>query len=130
MILLDTHIWIRWLLPSQPLPTSLVRQIEQTETIMVSAISCWEVVMLEKQQRIKLPLPIKQWLQEATTGSEINVLPITCDISCLAGTLPEHHKYPADRIIIATALCHNLKLMSLDSIFPNYQELIGKLITK
>ena len=39
MILLDTHIWIRWLLPSQPLPINLVRQIEQTETVMVSAIS-------------------------------------------------------------------------------------------
>ena len=48
MILLDTHIWLRWLLSSQPLPINLVEQIEQTETVMVSAISCWEVVMLEK----------------------------------------------------------------------------------
>ena len=117
MILLDTHIWIRWLLPSQPLPINLIEQIEQTETIMISAISCWEV--LEKKQRIKLPLPVEQWLQEASTGSEVDVLPITCDISCLAGILPEHHKDLAERIIIATALCHNLKLMSLDSILPN-----------
>jgi PIN domain nuclease of toxin-antitoxin system len=130
MILLDTHIWIRWLLPSQPLPINLVEQIEQTKTVMVSAISCWEVVMLEKKQRIKLPLPVEQWLQEATIGSLVSVLPITCDISCLAGTLPEHHKDPADRIIIATALCHNLKLMSLDSIFPTYQELAEQLIVK
>jgi PIN domain nuclease of toxin-antitoxin system len=62
-------------------------------------------------------------LKEATTGSKVKVLPITCDISCLVGTLPEHHKDPADRIIIATAICHNLKLMSLDSIFPAYEEL-------
>jgi PIN domain nuclease of toxin-antitoxin system len=60
----------------------------------------------------------------------VNVLPITCDISYLAGTLPEHHKDPADRIIIATALYHNLKLMSLDSIFPAYQELVGQLIVE
>ncbi len=130
MILLDTHIWLRWLLPTEPLPISLVEQIEQVETVTVSAISCWEIVMLEKKQRIKLPLPVEQWLKEATTGSKVKVLSITCDISCLAGTLPEHHKDPADRIIIATAICHNLKLMSLDSVFPAYQELAERLIAK
>lgn len=130
MILLDTHIWLRWLLPSQPLPENLARQIEQTETVMISAISCWEVVMLEKKQRIQLPISVEQWLQEATIGSEVDVLPITCDISRLAGTLPEYHKDPADRIIIATALYHSLKLMSLDSLFSDYQELAGQLVMK
>jgi PIN domain nuclease of toxin-antitoxin system len=130
MILLDTHIWLRWLLATEPLPIRLVEQIEQAETATVSAISCWEVVMLVQKQRIELPLPVEQWLEEATTGSGVDVLPITCDISRLAGTLPKHHKDPADRIIIATALCHNLKLMSLDSVFPAYQELAERLIVK
>jgi len=58
----------------------------------------------------------------------LQYLPITCGISRLAGRLPEHHKDPADRIIIATALCHNLKLMSLDNIFPAYQEIAERLI--
>jgi len=128
MILLDTHIWLRWLLPTEPLPIRLVKQIEQTETVTVSAISCWEIVMLVQKQRIELPLPVEQWLKDATTNSFVSVLPITCDISRLAGTLPEHHKDPADRIIIATALCHNLKLMSLDSVFPAYQELAERLV--
>ncbi len=84
--------------------------------------------MLEQKQRIELPIPVEQWLKDATTGSFVSVLPITCDISRLAGTLPAHHKDPADRIIIATALCHNLKLMSLDSVFPAYQELAERLV--
>jgi len=130
MILLDTHIWIRWLMPTEPLPRRMVEQIEQAETTTISAISCWEVIMLEQKQRIELPLPVEEWLKEATTGSKVNILPITCDISRLAGTLPQHHKDPADRIIIATAICHKLKLMSLDSVFPAYQELDKQLITK
>ncbi len=96
MILLDTHIWLRWLLPTEPLPIRLVEQIEQAETVTVSAISCWEIVMLVRKQRIELPLPVEQWLKDATTNSKVDVLPITCDISRLAGTLPEHHKAPAD----------------------------------
>lgn len=35
---------------------------------------------------------------------------------------------PADRIIIATALVHNAKLASIDSIFPGYTELQDRLI--
>ena len=60
MILLDTHIWLRWLLP--PLPIKLVEKIEQTDIVTVSAISCWEIVMLTQKQRIELPLPVEQWL--------------------------------------------------------------------
>ena len=130
MILIDTHIWLRWLLPTDPLPDSFVLQIEQANKIRVSSMSCWEVVMLEQRQRIELPLPTEEWLKEATAGSNIEILPITCDISYLAGTLPEHHKDPVDRIIIATAVYHDLKLMSLDSVFPLYQILENRLITK
>jgi len=130
MILIDTHIWLRWLLPTDPLPNSLVLQIEQANKIWVSSMSCWEVTMLEQRQRIELPLPTNDWLKEATIGSNIEIFPVSCDISYLAGTLPEHHKDPVDRIIIATAVCHDLKLISLDSIFPLYQVLENRLITK
>jgi PIN domain nuclease of toxin-antitoxin system len=130
VILLDTNIWLRWLLPTNPLPNSLISKIERANTIFISSMSCWEVVMLEQRQRIELPLPTEEWLKEATTGSNIEILPITCDISYLAGTLPEHHKDPVDRIIIATVVCHDLKLMSLDSVFPLYPILENRLITK
>ncbi|OQW90938.1 MAG: hypothetical protein BWK78_05850 [Thiotrichaceae bacterium IS1] len=122
MILLDTHIWLRWLL----LSIKLVEKIEHADAVFVSAISCWEIVMLVQTQRIVLDQPIEQWLAEASTGSE--VLPLTCQISCVTATLPAHHKDPADRFIIATALYHDLKLMSLDRMFSAYQELTERLI--
>jgi len=128
MILLDTHIWLRWLLPTAPLSIKLVKKIEQADVVFVSAISCWEIVMLVQKQRIVLDQPIEQWLAEASAGSGVAVLPITCQISRVAGILPEHHKDPADRLIIATALCHDLQLMSLDRMFSAYQELMERLI--
>lgn len=130
MILLDTHIWIRWLLPTTPLPSSLIDLIEQADNVAISSISCWEATMLEKRQRIVLPLPVSEWLEEATQGSNVEVLPITCAISQLSGELPEHHKDPADRIIIATSIIHDLQLISLDGYFPDYQEISGRLITR
>lgn len=128
MILIDTHIWIRWLLPNDPLPLSLIDLIETTDSLAVSSISCWEIVMLERFNRIELPLPVDEWLQEALNGSEVNTLPINENIAMLAGQLPYHHKDPADRFIIATAIINKIKLISLDSSFKLYQELNDYLI--
>jgi len=129
MILLDTHIWIRWLLPNDPLPKRFMKFIETADALAVSSVSCWEVVLLEKFHRIELPLPVEEWLTEALNGSDVTALPIDESIASLAGRLPYHHKDPADRFIIATSIINNAKIISLDSWFPSYTELDGLLIT-
>ncbi|MGY6275590.1 PIN domain-containing protein [Methylomonas sp. MgM2] len=58
----------------------------------------------------------------------MSCIPLNRSISIIAANLPEHHRDPADRFIIATAIESNARLMSLDSHFPNYLELAGKLI--
>jgi PIN domain nuclease of toxin-antitoxin system len=130
MILMDTHIWLRWLLPDEPLSENLIKLIETTEYLAVSSISCWEVVLLEKLHRIELPLPVDEWLKEALIGSAVTALPVTATIASLAGLLPYHHKDPADRFIIATAIHHDMKVVSFDGIFPSYIELNDLLITE
>jgi PIN domain nuclease of toxin-antitoxin system len=47
-----------------------------------------------------------------------------------AGLLPYHHKDPADRFIIATAIHHDMKIVSFDGVFPSYNELNDRLITE
>lgn len=128
MSLMDTHIWIRWLLPNDPLPQNLIDLIETTDSLAVSSISCWEVILLEKFNRIKLPLSVDEWLKEALNGSEVTALPINEAIASMAGQLPYHHKDPADRFIIATAVFNHIKLISLDSRFSSYAELKELLI--
>ena len=55
LILLDTHIWVRWILNENPLPQKIIDTIEESDTeLAVSAISTWEVVLLEKRKRIEL----------------------------------------------------------------------------
>lgn len=128
-MLMDTHVWVRWLLPNDPLPKNIIAFIELAESLAVSSISCWEVVLLEKFQRIQLPLPVDQWLDEALTGSDVMALPINETIAKLAGQLPYHHKDPADRFIIATSIVNNVSLLSLDRQFSSYVELKKLLIS-
>lgn len=129
MILIDTHIWLRWLLPDNPLPQNLTDLIETADAPAVSAISCWELVLLERFRRIELPLPVDQWLKEALRGSDVQILPVSWAVAQRAGQLPYHHKDPADRFIIATAIVSKIKLISLDICFLLYRELDELLIS-
>ncbi len=75
-----------------------------------------------------MTLPVNEWLTEALANSGVELLPVTCEIANCAVILPEIHRDPADRIIIATALVHGAKLASIDSVFPNYRELQNRLV--
>jgi len=129
MIVLDTHIWVRWLDPqANPLPARIVRQIEVADQLVVSAITCWELAWLVKHGRLTLTPNFTVWLDQALDGSGVICKPISQEIALCAAQLPEHHRDPADRLIIATAIQHRALLISLDSQFAAYKELSGCLI--
>lgn len=129
MIVLDTHVWVRWLEPENgPLPSRLQALLDSADRLAVSAISCWEIAYLTRQGRAQLPLPIEAWLHEALSGSNIESLPVTTEIAAFAASLPLVHRDPADRFIIATALHYRHPLVSLDEKFSQYSDLSGLLI--
>lgn len=129
MIVLDTHIWLWWVNNDlQNLKQSWLDHIQSPEQVGVSAISCFEVAWLERHQRIALPCPRQEWFEKALAGSGITLLPISPVITSLAVDLPEHHRDPQDRLIIATALAYDGRLISADGKFPCYSELNNRLI--
>lgn len=105
MLILDTHIWLKWVIENgATLPTAINERIRNEKQIAISAISCLEVIWLTQKRKIELPLPPVEWINESISSMMIECIPISGKIAGMAGELPEHHKDPADRIIIATAI--------------------------
>lgn len=102
-MLLDTHIWIRWQ-SGVKLPASILQAIGDSECLAISAISCWELAQLVKRKRVILPIGLNEWVNLATQN--IQIIPINRQIALLSEELPDHHKDPADRFIIATSLLY------------------------
>ena len=127
MILLDTHIWVRWLI-SDNIGSELTAIIENSEEVHVSSISCWEIVYLSKRGRIELPIVAEKWIEVGLSETQTTCLPIDKNIAVLAANLPDHHRDPADRIIIATAITYGAQLISFDKQFHKYDELNGLLL--
>jgi PIN domain nuclease of toxin-antitoxin system len=121
IVVLDAHIWVWWLNDKfSYLSAQQIDYIEQSERVAVSVISCFEIAQLVKRGRLVLSLPTNEWLQEALVAAGIDLLPLTPAIACQAVDLADIHKDLFDRMIIATALSYQAKLMSVDSHFINY----------
>jgi PIN domain nuclease of toxin-antitoxin system len=61
-------------------------------------------------------------------GSGVDCLPVSRAVAVRAAQLPEHHRDPADRLILATAIEQQTTLVSLDAAFDAYKEHIRMLI--
>jgi PIN domain nuclease of toxin-antitoxin system len=107
-LVLDTHIWI-WLMEgvSGELSAATVRLIDQAaanSALAVSAISVWEVAMLDQRGRVTLSRSIDEWVRMALTAPGIRLVDLSPEIALESARLPgEPHGDPADRILVATA---------------------------
>ncbi|WP_432525516.1 type II toxin-antitoxin system VapC family toxin [Moraxella sp. ZY21109] len=130
-ILLDTHILIWYINQSNKLSQQLKELIEKANKIAISSATCFEIAWLVKHQRILLPkdMDYQDWIVIVKEQTDIDIIAIDEHICELAVNLPEHHKDPMDRLIIATALLYNYHLMSVDTKFSVYLELNEKLLT-
>lgn len=117
-MLLDTHVWL-WLMGGEGgMKPSTIRVIEETAShglVRVSAISVWEVAMLEAKGRIRLSKDCMTWVNEALRAPCLALIPLTPEIAVESSRLPgAFHGDPADRILVATARRHGAILVSRD----------------
>jgi len=130
IIILDTHIWI-WYINANfdKFPVHWRSQIDSANQVGVSSLSCFEIALAYQKGRIELSCSLEQWFQGALGPADITLFSLTPKIASCAVNLSSIHKDPFDRMIIATALCHQAHLASVDSLFPKYPELEGILLS-
>lgn len=124
-LLLDTHTWIWLMNGEEPLrSSSALKGIEaavRAALIRVSAISVWEVGMLEAKGRIALHLEVEEWVRQALAAPGISLAPLTPEIALASSRLPgAFHGDPADRIIAATARSLDAVLVTRDAELVSY----------
>jgi PIN domain nuclease of toxin-antitoxin system len=116
--LLDTHIWIWWLLGSDRLSArerQALDQLARDGNAYLSAMSLWEAQMLHSKGRLILDRPFSLWLEQAASPEIVKLLPLDVDVVIAVDRLPpEFHGDPADRLIAATARVHDLVLATHD----------------
>ena len=115
-LLLDTHIWLWYLLGDKRLSTNLQNVISEEKTeLWLSPISIWETLILAEKGRISLQPDAVAWIDLALQTLEIIEAPLVHQIAILSRQIELPHQDPADRFIAATAVYYNLILATVDS---------------
>ena len=119
-LLLDTHVWV-WYVEQET--TRFSRKIEplveaavERDEVFISAISVWELAMLESSRRLELSVDVRTWVGRALgfPGVRFKGLSpaIAIESTRLPGTL---HRDPADRMLVATARLTGAALVTCDA---------------
>jgi PIN domain nuclease of toxin-antitoxin system len=117
-LLLDTHIWIWYLLGNPRLSETLQKTIsEETDELWLSPISIWETLLLAEKGRLILAPTPTQWVQNSLQELDTKEAPLSNDIAILSRQLDLAHQDPADRFIAATAVHYGLTLATVDENF-------------
>lgn len=118
MILLDTHVWLWWLLGDGGLSDSERDELDKMASANLLALSwasIWETEMLDRKDRIRLLPDFQRWIRLATNSDMIRLLPADIDVVITQRELPESfHGDPADRLIAATSILSGFPLATHD----------------
>ncbi len=115
LILLDTHMFIWWLLDDAKLSKAHRTQIAKARTLFVSAASYWEIAT--KHRIGKLPDGPKYLLSKADLDRVgIEALAVDTDDATAAGLLEWEHQDPFDRMLVAQAYLRGLRLLTSDRV--------------
>ena len=120
-LLLDT-CGLLWLATGHKnLSENAKTRINRANIVAVLAISAWEIGLKAAKGELELPDEPETWFEKAVAHHDLRVYEVSTRIAFKANCLPWHHRDPADRLIIATALLHRMPIITADANFPQYE---------
>ena len=115
-LLLDTHVLIWWD-DGAWMRADAMRAIRDAEDVYVSAVAGWEVSIKTALGRLRT----RRTVAAAVGESGFVELPITLAHTEALASLPDHHRDPFDRMLIAQAVAEDLTLVTRDPWIAKYE---------
>lgn len=119
-LLLDTHIAL-WALTDDARLSARARALieDPANQVAVSAASVWEIAIKHALGRGDMPVSggaALNWFRQAG----YDLLPVTPDHAAAVEALPDHHRDPFDRLLIAQATSEPMRLITRDPLVALY----------
>src|SRR5947209_1962471 len=115
--LLDTHAFVWWdSSPTKLSATALAFIQDPANTLLLSVVSVWEMIIKQQLGKTILAAPLPTILARQQSNG-IQILPVVLDHVLAVENLPLVHKDPFDRLLIAQANVQGAALLSADAHF-------------
>lgn len=119
-LLLDTQVWL-WLQqdPGQVGP-ELVQLEDGRNELLLSAASTWEIAIKYRIGKLRLPEPPAAYVPKRLSSSGVTPLAVHHAHTLAVAHLPDHHRDPLDRLLIAQAGHEGAALVTADPQIRGY----------
>ena len=120
-ILLDTHVWL-WLqtTPERLSEEALASVEDGTNELYLSAASGWEIAIKHALGKLPLPEPPERYVPSRLETSGVATLDVAMRHALHVARLPDHHRDPFDRLLLAQAQLEGMRLMTVDPELGRY----------
>jgi PIN domain nuclease of toxin-antitoxin system len=121
-ILLDTQCWLWMQAAPERLSAAAREMIEDPEPqLLLSAASSWEIAIKFALGKLDLPLPPAEYVPSRMASSGVEGLPVDHSHALEVAALPDHHRDPFDRLLVAQARVEKLSILTADRQLEAYE---------
>ncbi|WP_027355361.1 type II toxin-antitoxin system VapC family toxin [Desulfofundulus thermocisternus] len=119
--LLDTHVFLWWITDDPQLSPRARKIISSGENkLYLSAASGWEMAIKARLGKLSLPDNPEPFILEQLAVNAIEPLAVSMRHALHVYTLPDFHRDPFDRLLIAQAQLENLPIITADPKIASY----------
>jgi PIN domain nuclease of toxin-antitoxin system len=119
--LLDTHTFLWWIGNDAQLSERVRNVIAGSEAqILFSSINGWELAIKKLLGRFTPLTDIDTFVNSQVLANGFEILPFTLGHALRVAALPDHHKNPFDRALVAQAQVESIPILSADRMITRY----------
>lgn len=113
--LLDTQAWLWMVAEPHRLQDKILDLLTQTDNeLLLSAASGWEIAIKYRLGKLALPVPPREFVPDRMRRSGMTALAVEHDHVLRVAELPDHHRDPFDRLLVAQAQSLDVPIITAD----------------
>lgn len=123
-LLLDTHVALWWMLEPKRLSAKARRAIDTADERLLSPMTFWEIVRLERASKIRLDRAVTAWIDALVRVDRVSIAEVTTAIAVEASLLEARgfHGDPVDQFLYASARQLGVRLCTKDGLIQSFAE--------
>ncbi|MBB3085586.1 type II toxin-antitoxin system VapC family toxin [Geodermatophilus sabuli] len=122
-VLLDTHVLV-WAAATPERLGAAEELLADADLRMASAASIWELAIKQRLGKLSLGSDVRTWSRRVARELVLDHLPVTADHAAAVEHLPDVHRDPFDRLLVAQAVAEDAVLLTADARLTGYGDVV------
>ncbi|MGY1693826.1 MULTISPECIES: type II toxin-antitoxin system VapC family toxin [unclassified Geodermatophilus] len=118
-VLLDTHVLV-WAATTPERLGAATDLVAGAERRLISAVCVWELAIKQGLGKLTLGSDVRTWTRRVAAELALDHLPVTAEHAAAVEHLPDLHRDPFDRLLVAQAVAEGAVLLTADTRLAGY----------